>query len=376
MKNMLTVLRYTIVRNWRDSSSITEQILLPLGLIFVLGSALGGAFEGRDVGATPVAYVIEATSPEAESVRGFLTRDDVGRYLETREATGLDEARRMLEEQEVYTVIYVPPAFGDETLDLSLIERTGNSLRTGIVRAVVRNYVHAANVTVAAANVEGAAGFRYEPMPARFDAVEISRAGRAPGAFDFYAVSMLVLTVMFVAGYAVDAMREDLLDPIGRRVRTTAISSWAHISGKLGANTVTGLIQAGVIVVATLLVFGANWGARPLLLAGLVASIVIFAVAFGALVLALLRDGQKALSAVSLIVLGSMIVSGGAVHFGNVGPGFRAIQQMLPHYQGQTAILAMIYGDAAGAVPVAFLYFLGGAAIAFALTVMLARRSV
>lgn len=376
MKKMLTVLRYTIVRNWRDGSSITEQILLPLGLIFVLGSALGGAFEGRDVGATPVAYVIEATSPEAESVRGFLTRDDVGRYLETREATGLDEARRMLEEQEVYTVIYVPPAFGDETLDLSLIERTGNSLRTGIVRAVVRNYVHAANVTVAAANVEGAAGFGYEPMPAHFDAVEISRAGRTPGAFDFYAVSMLVLTVMFVAGYSVDAMREDLLDPIGRRVRTTAISSWAHISGKLGANTVTGLIQAGVIVVATLLVFGANWGTRPLLLAGLVASIVIFAVAFGALVLALLRDGQKALSAVSLIVLGSMIVSGGAVHFGNVGPGLRTIQQMLPHYQGQTAILAMIYGDAAGAVPVAFLYFLGGAAVAFALTVMLARRSV
>ncbi len=375
MKNMLTVLRYTILRNWRDSSSITEQILLPLGLIFVLGSALGGAFEGRDVGPTPVAYVIEATTPEAESVRDFLTRDDVGRYLEATEA-GLDEARRMLEEQDVYTVIHVPPVFGDDTLDLTLIERTGNSLRTGIVRAVVRNYVQAANVTVALANVAGAAGFGYEPMPAEFDAVEISRVGRAPGAFDFYAVSMLVLTVMFVAGYAVDAMREDLLDPTGRRVRTTAISPWAHVSGKLGANTVTGLIQAAVIVVATLVVFGANWGTRPLLLAGLVVSMVVFAVAFGALVLAILRDGQKAQSAVSLVVLASMIVSGGAVQFGSVGPIFRTIQQMLPHYQGQTAMLAMIYGGGAGAVPAALLYFLGGAAVALTLTVMLARRSV
>ena len=37
--------------------------LLPLGLIFVLGSALSGVFGGRDVGPTPVAYVIEAATP-------------------------------------------------------------------------------------------------------------------------------------------------------------------------------------------------------------------------------------------------------------------------------------------------------------------------
>jgi len=185
---------------------------------------------------------------------------------------------------------------------------------------------------------------------------------------------MLVLTLMFVAGYAVEAMREDLLEPTGRRVRTTSISLWAHISGKLAANTITGLIQAAVIVIATLLVFGADWGTRPLLLVAIAISIVVFAVAFGSLVLAIVRDGPKAQSIVSVAVLASMIVSGGAFQFGDVGPAFRTIQQALPHYQGQTAMLAMVYGGAPGVLTGAFIYFLGGAAVVFMLTVMLARR--
>ncbi|TVR52230.1 MAG: ABC transporter permease [Spirochaetaceae bacterium] len=382
MRQFLTVLRYTFIRNWRDPSTFTEQILLPLGLILVLGGALGGAMEGRDIGPTAVAYVIEGDSPAARSVRAFFEREDVERYLAATNAGSLENAFELLRTQEVFTAVHVPAEFGTdpESLDLRLIERTGNELRTGIVRAVLNNYALAANVTMAlqaelAPSTAGEPAFEYGPMSAVFEAQEISRAGRAPGAFDFYSISMLMLTVMYVAGYAVDAMREDILDPIGRRVRTTAVRPWAHLSGKLTANAAGGVVQAAVIVAVTLVVFGANWGERPLLLAAIVASVTLFAVAFGALVLAIVRDGQKAQSIVNAIVLGSMIVSGGAIQFGAVGEGFRAIQRLLPHYQGQTALLAMVYDRAPGAIPEAFVYFLGGAALALALTVFLSRRS-
>lgn len=372
MRTTLTVLRYTLVRNWRDSSSIVEQILQPLGLILVLGLALGGAFEARDIGPTPVAYVIEAQTPAAESVRAFLTREDVASYLSTTDAGSMAAARELLENRDVVTVVHVPPEF-DGRGELQLIERADNTLRTGIVRAVVRNYTHGASVTVALAQ-EGI-GVDYAPMPADFETREISRSGRAPGAFDFYAISMLVLTVMYVAGYSVDSLREDLLDPIGRRVRSTGINRWAHLSGKLGANAISGLIQAAVIVLVTLVVFGANWGDRPFLLVALVGSITAFAVALGGLVLALVRDGQRAQSIVNTIVLGSMIVSGGAIRFGSLGPGFHALQRLLPHYQGQTALLAIVYDGASGAIPEAFIYFVGGAAVALVLTIVLSRRA-
>ena len=374
MRNFLTVLRYTFIRNWRDPSTFTEQILMPLGLILVLGGALGGAMEGRDIGPTAVAYVIDSETPAAESVRAFFTREDIERYLAATDARTLDDAYELLRTHEVLTVVHVPAGFGTgpDGLELRMIERTGNDLRTGIVRAVVNNYALAANVTMA---LSDESSFAYAPMPAVFEAQEISRAGRAPGAFDFYSISMLMLTIMYVAGYAVDAMREDILDPIGRRVRTTAIRPWAHIAGKLTANAAGGVVQAAVIVTVTLVVFGANWGERPFLLAAIVASVTLFAVAFGALVLALVRDGQKAQSIVNAVVIGSMIASGGAIQFGAVGPAFRAIQRLLPHYQGQTALLAMVYDRAPGAIPEAFVYFLGGAALAFALTVILSRRS-
>ncbi len=350
---------------------MVEQILQPLGLILVLGLALGGAFESRDIGPTHVAYAIESDSQAAQSVRAFLTRDDIASYLATEDAGSLASARELLENREVVSVVYVPPEF-EVGGELKVLERAGNSLRTGIVRAVLQNYVQGARVTAALA--EQGIDVNYGPMPAEFDAQEISRTGRAPGAFDFYAISMLVLTIMFVSLYSVDALREDLLDPIGRRVRSTGIGLWAHLSGKLGANVVSGLIQAAIVVLVTSLLFGANWGDRPLILAALVASITIFAVAFGALLLALVRDGQKAQSIVNTIVLGSMILSGGAIRFGNVGAGFLAVQRLLPHYQGQTALLAMVYGGAPGVIPQAFIYFVGGAAVAFVLTIIVSRR--
>ncbi len=386
MKQFLTVLRYSFIRNCREPSTITEMVLLPLGLILVLGGALGGAFESRDIGPTPVAYVIESDTPTARTVRDFLTRDDIGGYLATTDAGTLERADELLASQEVFTVIHVPAGFGasPDAAGIRLIERTGNQLRTGVVRAVLRNYVAAANVTAAllvdapASSAPADAGtpsVGYEPMRANFEAQEISRAGRVPGAFDFYSISMLVLFLMYVAGYSVDALREDILEPIGLRVRTTAIPSWAHLSGRLSANTVSGLVQATVIVVVTRLMFGANWGDRPLLVAAIVAAITLFAVSLGAVVLAIVRDGQKAQSIVNAIAIGSMIVSGGSIQFGAVGPGFRAIQRLLPHYQGQTALLAIVYDRAPAAIPEAFIYFIGGAVIALVLTVLLVRRN-
>ena len=380
MKIMLTVLRYTLLRNSRDSASILELVLMPFLTIFVLGSALGAVFEPRDIDPTPVAYVIEASGPAAESLRGFLSRDDVGRLLDATEVSSLDEAHRLLDAQEAVAAIHLPPGFDEANggpgaqASIRLIERTGNALRGGIVRAVVGNFVHAANVTVALATLDDT-DFAYRPIPARFDEQVLSQAGRAPGAFDFYSVSMLVLTVLFCAAYAVDAMKEDLLAPVGRRVRAAPVTRIQHVGGKLAAHVLTSLVQGFFLVAATALLFNVGWGGRPLLLFAIVGAMGLFAIAFGAAALAVTRDGQKAQTVVSVAVIGSMILSGGAFRFGNVGPIFRSIQQMLPHYHGQTALLEMIYGGSPGAVPAAFAYLLGGAAVCITITTVLMKRS-
>ena len=137
----------------------------------------------------------------------------------------------------------------------------------------------------------------------------------------------------------------------------------------------TGVVQAAVLIIVTRLALNANWGARPLLLGGIVLSLCIFAAAFGGIMLAITRDIQKAQGLISVVVLGSMILSGGVFQLGSGSPVFRAFQQLLPHYHGQRAMFAMIYGGDPGAIGTAFTYFLGGAAILFVATVILTRRS-
>ncbi len=381
MKHAFTVLRYTLLRNVRDIPSSAEMVLTPLVLIFLLGTVLGDAFDSRDIGATPVTYVVETDGPYAEALHDFLNREEVGRYLTVTESPTRAEAHRLLEAKEVVTAIIVGAVDDGDAQDggatgpaITLLERPGSSLRTGVVRSVLGTFTRGANVSYALAR-EGRTGVVYEPIPAGFEERTLSRAGRAPGAFDFYAVSMLVLFVMYIAQYAVDGLREDLMEPIGDRVRSTPIAGWAHISGKLAAHVVTGVIQAAVIVIVTSIVFRANWGTQPLLLVAIVLSICIFAAALGGLVLAITWDGRRAQGIISIVVLVSMILSGGAFQFTTTSPSFQAFQRLLPHYQGQRAILAMVYGGDAGGIGAAFIYFFGGAAILFLITTILARRT-
>jgi ABC-2 type transport system permease protein len=191
----------------------------------------------------------------------------------------------------------------------------------------------------------------------------ISREGRAPGAFDFYAISMLVMFVSYIAQYAAQGVREDFLEPLGARARTTPAPWSAQVAGKLSAHVISGLVQAAIIVSVTGIAFGVDWGSRPLLLAALVFMLCIFSSALGAFVLSVTRDGPKSDGIVAMIIVGSMVLSGGGAPFSSANPGFRAFQELLPHFQGQRALLTTIYGGRPEAIGSAFVYFLGGTAL-------------
>ncbi|MCG8478481.1 MAG: ABC transporter permease [Spirochaetales bacterium] len=375
MKYAFIVLRYTLLRNARDVAATAEQILLPLVLIFVLGTVTGGAVETRDIGPTAVTYTIEGEGPYAEALQRFLEREEIGRYLSPTEASTPEEALRLLEAEEaVAAIILAADDVGNtDTPQVTLIEGPGHSLRAGVVRSLVDGFVRSVNVSEVLTRL-GRDGVVYEPLPTSFDERVISKAGGAPDGMDFYAVSMLVLFVMYIAGYAVDGLREDLLEPTGERVRSTPVRGWEHIAGKLAAHVVTGVIQGAIIIVVSLVAFGTNWGTRPLALAALLVALCIFAVAFGGLVLALTRDGQQAQYITNYVILASMMLSGGAFRFNVESSWFGIVQRLLPHYQGQRAALAVIYGGGPGEIGPAFIYFLGGAAVLFTLTVMFSRR--
>ncbi len=380
MRHAFIVLRYTLLRNVRDVSSAIEMLLVPIVLVFVLGSVLGGAYEPSDLPATPVAYVTDASGEIADAFSAFLSQDEIAHYLAVTESSTGEEAQRLLESEEVAATITLVQdeaalGAGQGGTTLTIAEGAGSSIGHVIVRSIVDSFARSVNVSNALTEL-GAAEAAYEPLPAQFEASVVSREGRAPGAFDFYSVSMLVLFVMYIAQYSAEGLREDLFEPLGARARTTPAPWAAQVAGKLSAHVVSGVIQATIIIAVTALAFGASWGEQPLLLAGIVFSLCLFAAAFGGIVLAITRDGPKAQSAVAVVILGSMILSGGGAQIGNVSPAFRAFQTLLPHFQGQRAILTMIYGGEPGAIGAAFIYFLGGTALLLTLTAIMTRRSM
>ncbi len=372
MRNALTVLRYTLLRNIRDVPSLIEMIIIPIVMVLVLGSILGGNFEATDIPSTPVAYFGDAGDEGVDSLAAFLSSSAVSNYLEVTPVFSEQRAYELLRTGEVDAAILRNSA---EPENITIAKGAVNPTRLQIVRSLLDAYARGGDV----ARVLGALGHStppYTPRSARFERQIVSRDGQVPGAFDFYAVSMLVMFVSYIAQYAAQGVREDFLDPIGARARTTAAPWSAQVAGKLSAHVVSGLLQAAIIIAATGIAFDANWGSRPLLLAALIFALSIFVAALGAFVLSITREGPKSDGILNMIIIASMVLSGGGAPFSATSPGFRAFQEVLPHFQGQRALLAAIYGGHPEAIASALFYFLGGAGLLLIATSVFTRRTL
>lgn len=374
MRTFASVLYYRLVRNLRDRLYIAEIVLYPLVLILVLGSALGSAFEPRDIPPVPVAVPAVQDDALSRALHEFFLRDDVREYLSPIEAASLEEAEDLLTSHDAVSAVYIVRGSGNA--QVVLLERSDVPLQSGIVRAVVGNFVRGANV-VSVLQTYGVEDAQYKPMGYLLQEQEFSIAGRVPRAFDFYSISMLVMTVMFAAAFSADGMKEILQDATGRRIRSAVYRRFPYVMGTMTAYWVTTVLQAFTVISITAVIFQVPWFARPLHLLAVAASLSLFAVALGALVFTLLNDTQKSQNVIRAVVLGSLFLSGGAFRLGPPGPMLSALRQVLPNHHGQTALLEMMFGsnpDASFAVSAGFAAA-GTALLGFTMVMLYVRRS-
>ncbi len=99
---------------------------------------------------------------------------------------------------------------------------------------------------------------------------------RAPGAMDYYSVTILVMILLFAGLNGAELFNKGLLSDTGSRTRLAPISKPAVIGGLLAASTVTSFLQGMVTFVFTAAVYGVYWGERiPIVLLTLFAVVLL-----------------------------------------------------------------------------------------------------
>jgi len=323
--SIFTIARYEITRMLRLRSVLIIQFALPLLLIFILGAALSGTFQTGAVELKPVkaTLVTADTGPLAEPLATFLADPDIARLLQVERAASREEAVQRVRDAASDLAVIVPADFSGKALEGR--EATWemvpgrNRERSVTAQLLLGAFLEEINVNQAAALTFGAPA---DPAlrsgtDAASQALESVRVGSlgsdgaAYTATQYYAASMLVMFLLYSGMSAAISLAAEKEKHTLQRLKSLPVRGVSVLLGKIAGNSLIALLQAAIIIGATKLLYGVDWGESYGLLL-LVCGLIII-VSMGLAVLGMLAAGStKAIASVFQVLIVTMtFLSGG-----------------------------------------------------------------
>ncbi|MBK5221683.1 MAG: ABC transporter permease [Acidimicrobiia bacterium] len=337
----------------RERSNLFFAFVFPLALILIIGLQFGGDAAPRlgvvDPGGD-IAGIVSEQLAAAQLDITIVRSDDAGSLVERVESTDLDAA------------IVFPPdlddtiARGDEaTIGFTTANTTaGQQLATLVddilARALAVPTVEQLAVERGADPAQAAAAAaRLEPTLARIEVATVTTGDRLfPSdieGYDVAAPSTLVLFV-FVNGLAGSyALIQSRQLGISSRMMSTPTSVRSIIFGEALGRLSIGLIQGGYILLATLVVFGVNWG-DPL--GATIILVMVAAVSAGAsMCFGVLFSNPEQASGIGVVVaLGFGALGGAMMPIELFSDTLETIARFTPHFWAIDAFAELVRHDA------------------------------
>lgn len=318
---------------WRNPVNVTILIGFPIVLILVLGNALS-AHISPDTSIEPVSVTVVTDSPSGEFSK-FLKSEEISRFLDVEFVDG-KTAEKLFGEGEINLIVY------EKDGDIYVKKTNYSSMYTEAAISVVESYKQIG----AAATIKMAGGGDFSELNAIMNK-EVSVTAmplnkRVPSATDYYAVTMVVMILLYTGMNSMELFQKSLFGNAGDRIRTTPASKNAHIAGLLAASTVTSYLQGMITFVFSLFVYGAYWGENiPLVLVTLFA-VVLFSQLLCIFLLVVFRNHNAAAGMSQALFWIMTFFSGGYVKadFGSLNKYVAYIPNSLAH----TVIFGSAYG--------------------------------
>lgn len=350
--SIFTVAYYDILRFLRDRKTLIEMVLLPIILILILGTALDKAFDVNHLDKIDVLYVNEDKGRVSGSFDEFLDNKEVKDVLNCKEIESLDEAKKLLSERKTEAIIYVGEGFSDRVLkgeksNIELYTYDNTKFKFSIVENLVKSYVEGFNGVEAIYRMSGVSSgndreFQREQV---VEEENISIEGKKPRAIDYYAVTMLIMIMMYGASYGVEAAGESYMMAVGRRIGTTPIKPYENFIGKLLAIVFTLSWQFTALILFSKFIYKANFGQNIPMIIFICFSLVILTTSLGVGLCMIFKSKQVANRVLEIIIPIFTFISGGYVpmNFPNMKV-LSKIMNVIPNNLAQKSIFNVVYG--------------------------------
>jgi len=337
---IISITYYTILRNLRDIRSLLFMVFSQILIILILGTALGGTFKLSDIDKVKVAY-LKNGSEISKSFDKFLSGSKSKETLAVLKVSTYEEGIKLIKEKRVTSFIVIDDkALSKEDDVIKVVSSEKGSFRASIVQNFVDSFLYEANLSEAIAKINGV-NKSYKSSK-NIEEVSILSKGKKPRAIDFYAVTMLIMMIMYGASYGSWEIGEDIFGDIGKRTRSTPIKPHQLFIGKTLGSIFTLYLEALVIIFFTKLVYKVNWGPNLGVILLITFLMCMLTTGFGIMVTMLCKDHYTANRMLSILTPLFTFLSGGffTTHFNKT---LEKATDFLPNKLAHTAIFNTIY---------------------------------
>ncbi len=313
----------------RDRSAIILAVIAPLGLAIIFSLLLPSgdeafsaeyAFVDLDGSATSAAFRSGPLAAlEEAGIAGIVVVDDE------------DAARAAIEAGDADAAAVMPAGFeaavqSGAAAEVQVIGQPSAGLATEILRSLAEGYtaelqaIRVAVATVVAGQPsppdEAAIAALAERARATQDPITLTDAEaelRRASPATYFPASMAIFFLFFTAQFGPLSLLGERRQGTLPRLVAAPIPPWSIVAGKAIGSFVLGVVSLAVIVIASTLLVGAEWG-NPIGVAALIVAAVLSAMGITALITTLARTeeqagGWNAIVAVTLGILGGAFFS-------------------------------------------------------------------
>ncbi|MGC4378059.1 ABC transporter permease [Fictibacillus sp. Mic-4] len=379
MKNILTVAHYELLRIIRDRKSFILLLAFPLLLTLILGTALGKVGAGQDRTTEKLhikaAIIDKDHGPMAKQLVSFFESKELKKIVKIRAFSSEDKARKALREEEIGAVVIITKGFSQDvqTNQKHSLEIIDNHAFDGtVVHEIVNSYVSGVNSYQAARTIS--AKFAPSYPESMIDNHTLSIQGKKPTSMDYYAITMMIMILMYSTVFGRETVRQEIYSTIGMRMKSLPIKPFDHFIGKAVAGVVTVFLQIAVLLIVFRYVYHVNLGSHLPFILG-VSFLFAFTMILIAMALSLILNPDAADHILDLAIPVVTFIAGGffRIPFFETNPIMMKIQMLLPNVLTQKMIFQKIYGGQTD-IQTNFIFLIGILILAFILVLVGLRR--
>ncbi len=343
----------------RDPAALGVLLGMPIVLIFILGSALGGVADGSsasikvgvvDLSRGRVTASGTDTPPSDELVEAILESERLADIFVIERLPNELVARELVGEGSITSALIIPVSFDEDVAagrdtKLVVLKDPGSETSSGIWEGVITSLAtrfSAASVsaqtvlqTVQLANPsampqmgaligEAVGAVTKEDGLDGVSVVDARVSGVVHvGAIDYYGLSMSAMFLMFGAMFGAFSTIRERREQTMSRMLATPTARPSIVGGKMLGIFLLGICQFAILYTFTRFVFGVEWG-DDVVATFAVAAAEVFAVTGLAILIASVARSERAVGGIGPLVIQIQALLGGAFFDMAVFPGWLA----------------------------------------------------